>query len=536
MRKIIITNKKRFIIVSVIALILIVSISIGVAFYNKMRNPEKLFDGNNGEDEDISLDVNSQFDKSKVNILIFGLDKNEYRDKEQHYQFYRSDTIMVATIDLEEDTVDIVSIPRDTYTSIYETYGKDKINAAFYYGQKDAGSDEDEMKKGVEYLINTASDVLGGIPINYYIGITDMDVVTEIIDELGGIEIDVLHTLYADKGHDKSKVEIKSGLQTLNGKQLQYYARYRTYPLGDIDRVSNQQHIIKALLDNLKKTNSLIKLPKIYKMVSEKLTTNLSFEQISALSLFGLRLDRENLTTYTLPGDFGELGGLSYWIINQSKRSSLLKEIYGIDVPPEKQEATSDELIQLTSTVDKKTLLVGEKTRLTISGKTADGKNLSYDINDTKYSVSAEGIVQLNADNTVVAKAPGNVTLTFKVEGISASTKLTVQSPVVEEPEEEPQDTTKPTFEGISDITINQGTKFNPKDGIKAWDDGKSINYTVSGNVDVNVTETTVFSLTYTAVDEANNITIVTRKITVKVEKTEVSDSPPTGEGTDAGI
>lgn len=522
--KIRIVNKRRFITIAVLTVVLITVIGTGIAFYYNMNNPENLFDDIevNPEEND-EIIVNEQFDDSKINILFYGLDKNKYRETEAHYEVYRSDTIMVVTIDLELDTVDVVSIPRDTYATIYNRNGKDKINTAFYYGQIDAPTKDERMDYGVEYLLNTASDVLGNIPINYYIGITDMGVVNEIVDEIGGVEVDVLHTLYADKGKDKSTVEIPAGVQTLNGKQLQYYARYRMYPLGDIDRVANQQHIIKALLDNMKRTNSLVKLPKIYGMVSEKLDTNLSLKQITALSLFGLRLERENLKTYTLPGDFGELGGLSYWIINQSKRTQFLKEVYGIDVAQDKQDPTSDKLVSLSATLSKNVLNVGEKATLSIKGNTANGKTHSYDVNDTEYSISQDGIIQINADNSIVAKSGGSATLTFKVEGITTFTNITVNSP---------RDTTPPVIKGVKNITITQGTPLTDEmkyGHVVIIEEGGDYSWSAKGNVNVNAVGT--YTLTYNAVDEAGNEAIpVSCNVIVVAPKDTTPEEPKESE------
>lgn len=528
MKKIKIVNKKRFFIILIVSIILILLLSIGFVIYYGAKNPEKLFTQRDDSDEVIngSIDINEQFDENKINILIFGLDKNEYRDTKQHYEVYRSDTIMLATIDLEEKTVDIVSIPRDTYVPIYNKNFKDKINTCFYYGKRVASSDEEEINTGIEYLTGTVSNILGNIPINYYIGITDMDVVTDIIDEIGGIDIDVLYTLYANKGKDKSKVEVEKGFQTLDGKDLLYYARYRMYPLGDIDRVSNQQHIIKTLMDNLKSTNKLIKIPQIYKLVSDNLTTNLSFTQISALSLLGLKIDLENVNTYTLPGDFGELGGLSYWIINQNKRIELIKDLYSIDAPVMSQDAKSDKLINMSASIGKTTLQVGEKTSVAVKGRTANSKDVNFNISDTNYSSSIDGIVQFNADNTILAKAPGNVTISFTVEGVTASASVTVEG--------KEQDTTKPTFKGIENKTILQGTSFNKETGVIVIDEDSATTWSVSGEVDTNTPGT--YTLTYKAIDTAGNQTEINRVITVEAqEPIEPEPEPAETEGAGAG-
>ncbi|MPW27192.1 DUF5011 domain-containing protein [Alkalibaculum sp. M08DMB] len=506
--KIRIVNKKRFYTVLILVLLLSTATVLGYNFYNEINNPEDLFEPK--VEEPITYDVNDQFDKSKVNILVFGLDKNEYRDTVANYGVYRPDTIMLATLDFKENTIDLVSLPRDTYVPIYNRSGKDKINSTFMYASYDVQESEDTIDKGIEYLIGTVSNVLGDIPINYYVGITDMDVVTKIIDEIGGINIDVQHTLYAKNGKDRTKVRVEEGMQKLNGKDLQYYARYRMYPLGDIDRVASQQHIIKALLENLKSTNSLIKLPQIYNLVSENLTTNLSFQQISALSLFGTKVNKESLETYTLPGDFGELAGISYWIIQQNKRVEFLKEIYGIDAQLMTQDDTSDKLARLNASVGTRTLQVDERTKLTLTGRTSNGQQHTFDINDTRFSVSQSGIIQVNSDNTIVGRSPGNVTLSISAEGIQTSVSFTVQgqsAPIQQENEpEKPKDTTPPVIKGAKDFSIVQRTELTQKmkeQGVYIVEEESEYTWSVSGNVDVNKPGT--YTLTYNASDSAGN-------------------------------
>jgi LCP family protein required for cell wall assembly len=440
-----IKNKKRFFLVTGIIATVLVLTAVAVKFYYDINRPENVF---KNSEELSEADAYAQFDGKKINILFYGLDKNEYRDTVAGYQQYRADTIMVATIDLETKSIEVLSVPRDTYVDIYNVNGMDKINASFAHGQQRSSDYRgDEIKAGTDYLKRTVSELLGGIPIHFYIGITDMDVVNDIVDEIGGVEIDVLHTLYADKGKDRSKVRIEEGLQVLNGKDLQYYARYRAYPEGDIERVASQQHILKAVFDNMKKTNSLLKIPRIYEMVSEKLATDLSFKQISALALIGMGIDRQDLNTHTFPGYFGTLNRVSYWVVNESERVDIIKELYGIDAELREQQATSDRLISLSASVVKKNLNVGETTSVNITGRTADGQTKTFSVRSTSYSVSNDAVLQLNADGTIVAKGSGDATITFKVQGVSTSVSLSVAQIKVEEPQVEQPPVDEPVNE-----------------------------------------------------------------------------------------
>ena len=214
---------------------------------------------------------------------------------------------MLASINTNKKTIKLVSVPRDSRVNIYNTSGRDKVNSCFYYASLGLSESEkqDQTKMfntGVTYLENTVSDVLGGVQIDYYLGI-DMDALPKIADVMGGVTIDVHQNLYAKNGHDYSSIKIKEGKQKLNGEQLLYYSRYRAYPDGDIGRVAIQQKIMKAIFNEF---------------------------------------NIDDLQTFTLPGNFGNLGGVSYWIVNQPERVTFIKDLFNIDAEQLSQDPRSD--------------------------------------------------------------------------------------------------------------------------------------------------------------------------------------------------
>jgi len=287
---------------------------------------------------------NSQTLADTMNILIFGIDKNEKRSEEA--TIFRPDTIMLASINMKNKTIKLISVPRDSRVDIYNTGGRDKINSCFYYAS--LGLSEEEQKnptklfdEGIKYLKNTVSDALGGVQIDYYLGI-DMDALPKIADVMGGVTIDVHQDLYAKNGHDTSSIRIKKGKQILNGDQLLYYSRYRAYVDGDIGRVGIQQKIMKAIFQEFKRQQSFSKIPQIYNLVQSMIETDLKFAQIASLGLSFKDFDIDNLQSYTMPGDFGNLGGVSYWIINQSERVTFIKDLFNIDTEQLSQDARSD--------------------------------------------------------------------------------------------------------------------------------------------------------------------------------------------------
>ena len=144
---------------------------------------------------------------------------------------------------------------------------------------------------------------------------------------------------------------------------------------GDIDRVENQQKILMATFESLKKSNKFTALPKIYQSLKRNIKTNLELNQIAALALFGKNIDREDINIRTMPGEFGNLNSLSYWIIDQQKRVELIKELYGITIAPDKQDPTEDKLETLIANLSKNILDIGEKAEITAKGTT----NLGYE-------------------------------------------------------------------------------------------------------------------------------------------------------------
>lgn len=270
--------------------------------------------------------------KGRVNILVFGIDKNESRSKTA--TIFRPDTIMLASVDMEKKTVDLISLPRDSRVQIYNTGGYDKINSCFYYASLNMDTskenEEEVFNAGIKCLKKTVSSVLNGVKIDYYVGI-DMDALPKIADVMGGVTINVHQDLYARNGHDRSTIRIKKGTQVLNGKQLLYYSRYRMYEDGDIGRVAIQQKIMKAIFNEFKKKKSFSKVPQIYNLVSDMVLTDMKMAQIASIGYAFKDFDIENIKTYTLPGGFGNMNEISYWIINESKIDSLTQKVFGID-------------------------------------------------------------------------------------------------------------------------------------------------------------------------------------------------------------
>lgn len=206
-----------------------------------------------------------------------------------------ADTMIVCMYDTVNQTVGMVSIPRDTLVE------SGKLNAVY--------------QDGIETLRDTISDMLG-IPIDFYVGI-NMDGFKVLVDELGGIEFNVpVHMSYDDPTQDLY-IHYEPGLQHLDGQDVLNVARcrknsdgpgtypdniYSAYPDNDIGRTRTQQQLIAAILkkalSNPQKINSYIEI------FLEYVNTDLEFGEMLWFAEPALSFDFENgMTSATLTGD-----------------------------------------------------------------------------------------------------------------------------------------------------------------------------------------------------------------------------------------
>ncbi|HHU64222.1 MAG TPA: LCP family protein [Clostridiales bacterium] len=314
---------KSKVIISVISICLILG---GVAgyFVHQMSNPVKVFETESSDNYELKTaranvrqyDIDYGFMKGRVNILLLGLDLNEQRLKTMGA--FRTDTIMLFSVDFVNKKIAVLSIPRDTYVLIPRVNTYDKINSAFAHGGGLNGA-------GFALTRETVTDFLGGIPINYHVGL-GMDVVEEIIDAMGGLELAV------DVPVKLGNRELKIGKQKLTGQQVMDYSRWRYTPKGDIDRVERQQRVIMAIFNQLLRLDQLKNIPQIYSLVKEKVYTDLDFTKIATLAFFAKDLTMDDIKTYKIDGDFLDIDGISYWGVYQRDKQRLIKEIFGVEI------------------------------------------------------------------------------------------------------------------------------------------------------------------------------------------------------------
>ena len=272
-----------------------------------------------------------------VNIALLGFDRTAARD--QQYDLYRPDTIIVASINFNTTQVSMVSIPRDSYVRVNGADIYDKINHSYMYGYYRTAEGEDQHAGGIKTTLLTIQDFLGGVPIHGFMKI-DMDGTAAIIDAIGGVYFDVEEELRADYG--RGSVQIEKGDQLLDGTKFLDFVRNRAdYLGGERGRTERQQQVLVALFKQLISLDGLFKIPRLYSAVKANIETDLNFTQMAALALFGLRVDPQEITTAVFSGE-GRLSyrdgrNIYYLLINEDERISIIEKVFGITVEKRSQ-------------------------------------------------------------------------------------------------------------------------------------------------------------------------------------------------------
>lgn len=257
-----------------------------------------------------------QFTQSRVNVLVLGTDSSPERMEQGMNS--RTDTMILVSIDFDTNDVDMISLPRDSYVRINGGDQRGKLNAAFVYG---GGANKD----GYQYAMDTVSWVLGGVTIDYYVGF-GMQTVKDVVDAMGGIDYDV------DIEFTMNGRKTELGQQHMDGQKVLDYCRFRKTANGDIGRVDRQQRILVAMFQQLKSTGQIKNIPAIYETVMDQIDTNMNLMQIASLAFWARNLDLNGIDRHTLEGNGLMLGNTSYWVLDQEKKKTLVKDIFGMDI------------------------------------------------------------------------------------------------------------------------------------------------------------------------------------------------------------
>lgn len=293
------------IVIIVLSLIIVLMISVAIFGYMLLSHTANVFKGN---PMDILIGTELARDENNLtNVLIFGTSE----DAEGHGGGLLTDSILVASIDQDKKTSKIFSIPRDLWVN-YTVPGGDamncvvgtqgKINATYMCALNEYKNNKDQASR---YFARKISEITG-LSLHYYVAL-DWSALKTVVDELGGIDVDV----YADDEngiHDTCQhLDLPQGMNYgLDGDKALKLARARNagcdnggdfgLSRSNFDREINQQRIFNAIKNKAFSMGLLTKPTKVIRLIDSlgnNVKTNITMAEVRTLIDVATNLEGE---------------------------------------------------------------------------------------------------------------------------------------------------------------------------------------------------------------------------------------------------
>ena len=308
-------------------MLLVAAICVGIVYLSyalnlytieRLEDQERFGVGEIGPDEDGEVDrgalpeftvkqgnVVSGNKNEVINILLIGSDGLTSNSRG------RSDSILIATIDIKNRKLKVTSIMRDMWVCLPGTdangkaYGWNKINAAYSYG------DAAFLLETIEYNFNISIDLYARVNFKAF---------SDVIDIIGGIQINLSKeeaSYLKGRNEIKSQTEknkIKAGMNTLKGQAALEFARARhagsfTYTdndgnkvkvSNDFARTARQRYVLQTMLEKAKKEN-LRNLLSIAEKCAKNTKSNIPLSDLLNYIEIALGLGTDNILQMQIP-------------------------------------------------------------------------------------------------------------------------------------------------------------------------------------------------------------------------------------------
>jgi len=226
--------------------------------------------------------IQSPIDRGVFTVLIAGQDNVGTHGL--------TDTLMLARIDSENGTVDVVSIPRDTRVDV--SWQGPKVNSVF------------AMTGGSVYRLMEETAKLVGFMPDFYV-VLNLQAFVELVDTIGGVELNVPTRMQYSDPYDSPPLHInlEPGAQTLTGTQAMHFVRYRSGD-GDLGRVQRQQYFLRAVAAESLQLRNVTRIPALLGIFGEHVDTNLPLSGMTYLAQQMMGMGDENLNFHTMPTEY----------------------------------------------------------------------------------------------------------------------------------------------------------------------------------------------------------------------------------------
>lgn len=243
-----------------------------------------------------------------VNVLIIGTDTRSSNSRG------RSDTMMLLSYNLKDNSISLISFMRDVWVPI-KGHSYNRLNAAYAFG-------------GPGLTINTFNQVFE-LDIQNYVTV-DFDGMAKLIDKIGGVEVPIteVEAAYYNKRYGWN---ISDGVNSLNGQRALLHARNRKSDGGDFERTRRQRDIMVAVYSKIKDQYDIRVLTEYVLFATESIKTNMTPNQIFSLATHLLDNIESDFHVGRVPKDktwkYARKGGRSVIVINFDKNIEYLHDV-----------------------------------------------------------------------------------------------------------------------------------------------------------------------------------------------------------------
>jgi LCP family protein required for cell wall assembly len=273
--------------------------------------------------------------KETVNFLLVGSDRRALS--------FRTDTLVVVSFRPRDQSVSLISIPRDLYVYI-PGWKMQRINTAYQQGELTGypGGGAQLLKDTVAYNLGIHIDHIAMVEFNGF---------RQIVDTLGGIDVPLVcaftdwHIIDPNKSDqiedNWALFTLGPGVVHMDGDLALWYTRSRMRS-SDFDRGRRQQEVLRAIFNQGIRLNVIPKLPELYSQLSQNFITDLSLDNLLELAPLAYNLSLPHIRSYYINKSY-----VQGWrtpsgaAVLLPKHNAILQLVAEAMAPPDEKETTN---------------------------------------------------------------------------------------------------------------------------------------------------------------------------------------------------
>ncbi len=297
----------------------------------------------------------------------------------------------------EKQQASMLSIPRDTFIGYNKSQATawDKINAVYQTGAENSLKEVNELT---------------GLDIKYYLKV-DTQAFKALVDAIGGVTFDVPIDMKYDSNRQNLHINLKAGVQKLDGDKAEQVVRFRhnndgsTYPseygIEDYGRMKTQRNFLKALAKQTLKVENILKINEFIDIAQKYVETNIDFNIVKDYIPYIVEFNTENLRTEQLPGASEYTNGVWIYAAEEQETAKVIDKLF---LNPELQDEEID-----TSSVDTTGI---DKSKIKIEVLNGSGSSVKLEKIENRLKKAGYTNIQSSEtssiDNSIIIKR-GNV-------------------------------------------------------------------------------------------------------------------------------